>query len=80
MLYDLEADIGESNDLAAQYPEVVFELMQLIEQARSDIGDVDRIGKNARFFDPEPPRPDIVRERQAQGQFRMANKAMAWDL
>ncbi|NQV35550.1 MAG: N-acetylgalactosamine-6-sulfatase, partial [Phycisphaeraceae bacterium] len=60
MLYDLEADIGESIDVASEYPEVVADLMKYIEKARSDIGDFDRIGKNARFFDPEPRRPDIL--------------------
>ncbi len=59
MLYDLEADVGESNDVAAQHPEVVAELLEYIEQARQDIGDHDCIGENARFFDSGPRRPDI---------------------
>lgn len=59
VLYNLETDIVESNDVSTQYPEVVEELMRYIEQARDDIGDYNRIGKNARFFDPEPRRPDI---------------------
>lgn len=60
MLYDLETDIGESNDVALQHVDVVTELMTHIEKARQDIGDFDQIGENARFFDPEPRRPDIV--------------------
>ena len=59
MLYDLENDIGERNDVAKRHPDVVKRLLDLAEWAKDDIGDYDRIGKNARFFDPEPPRPDI---------------------
>ena len=38
-LYDLEADIGESRDLAAQYPEVVERLSKLADEKRADLGD-----------------------------------------
>jgi Holliday junction resolvase-like predicted endonuclease len=38
--------------------EVVAELLKQIEVARADIGDHDRIGKNARFFDSQPRRAD----------------------
>jgi arylsulfatase A-like enzyme len=59
MLIDLQADIGEKKDVAASHPQVVIELMKNVEWAREDIGDDNRIGKNARFFDPQPKRPDI---------------------
>ncbi len=47
-LYDLVADIGESKNLADQNPEVVKRLMLLADQAREDLGDLDRPGKNQR--------------------------------
>ena len=58
MLYDLEADIGETTDVAAANPKVVARLLALAEKGRNDIGDYNRIGKGARFYDPQPRRPD----------------------
>lgn len=60
LLFDLDTDIGERTNVAAQHPDVVTKLMKLIEQARVDIGDEDRLGENARFFDPQPRRPDML--------------------
>jgi len=65
-LYDLKRDVGEQNDVAAEHPEVVAELMKLIEAAREDLGDYDRAGQGARFFDDGPRRPD-ARRWQADG-------------
>jgi arylsulfatase A-like enzyme len=59
LLYDLEKDIGEKNNVADKHSEIVNELLELAEQARNDIGDYDQIGRNARFFDSQPARPDI---------------------
>ena len=39
VLYDLEADIGEQTDVAAQHPDVVARLKQLADQARAELGD-----------------------------------------
>jgi len=38
-LYDLETDIGETTDVAAQHPEIVARLQKLAESARADLGD-----------------------------------------
>ena len=49
-LFDLETDIGETKDLAAQHPEVVTRLQALAKQCREDLGDsaVEQQGKNVR--------------------------------
>jgi arylsulfatase A-like enzyme len=49
-LFDLETDIGETNDLAAQRPEVVTRLKALAERCREDLGDsaTGQSGKNIR--------------------------------
>lgn len=47
-LYDLETDISEQHDLADKYPEIVKKLLKLADQAREDVGDLDKLGKNAR--------------------------------
>jgi len=60
-LYDLGKDVGEKHNVAAEHPEVVAELMKLIEAARKDLGDYDRAGEGARFFDDRPRRPDALR-------------------
>lgn len=49
-LYDLDADVGETNDVAEQHPQVVEKLTALAEEARQDLGDshTDRRGKGLR--------------------------------
>jgi arylsulfatase A-like enzyme len=59
-LYDLKHDIGETTDAAQEHPEIVDRLLDLAEMARADIGDYNRIGHNARFFDSQPERPDVA--------------------
>jgi arylsulfatase A-like enzyme len=58
-LYDLENDIAETTNVAGQHPEIVERLTQQIEIARMELGDCDRIGSGARFFDEGVIRPDI---------------------
>ena len=60
-LYDLKADPGETKNVATKHPDVLKRLQALLEEAREEIGDRDRIGKGARFYDPDPKRPDIER-------------------
>jgi arylsulfatase A-like enzyme len=55
-LYDLTADIGETKNVAKLHPEIVNELMKRIARAREELGDHDRTGKGARFFDTGPRR------------------------
>jgi arylsulfatase len=60
-LFDLRTDLGETTDVAREHPEVVADLMRLIEEARTELGDYDRVGQGARFFDQGPRRPDAER-------------------
>ncbi|GIZ09688.1 sulfatase [Flavobacterium sp. UMI-01] len=48
MLYNLESDIDETTDVAAQNPKVVAELTKLLDWAKEDIGTYKHRGKNAR--------------------------------
>jgi arylsulfatase A len=49
-LFDLEADLGETTNVASQNPAVVKKLEALAEQCREDLGDsrAKRTGKNVR--------------------------------
>lgn len=67
-LVDLQADPGETQNVANAHPEVVARLQGLAEDMREDLGDFDRVGENMRFFDPldeRPSRPPVpaVRKR-----------------
>ncbi len=60
-LYDLDADIGETIDVAADHPEVIARLTAYADAARQDLGDAGRPGPNqrpvGRFSDPTPRVP-----------------------
>jgi arylsulfatase A-like enzyme len=60
-LYNLAQDLGETHDLAAEHPQVVTRLTGLVEEVRSEMGDYDRIGSGARFYDHGPRRPESDR-------------------
>ncbi len=47
-LYDLHSDVGETRNVAKDFPQVVDRLQALLELARSDLGDGLRPGKNVR--------------------------------
>ncbi|HXT40067.1 MAG TPA: sulfatase [Candidatus Angelobacter sp.] len=49
-LFDLDADIGETNNLADQHPDIVVRLKLLAEKCREDLGDsaTGQQGKNVR--------------------------------
>ena len=44
-LYNLEKDIGETTNVAVDYPEIVAELLRHLEWAKKDIGDFDGRGE-----------------------------------
>ena len=47
-LYNLDADIGEQNNVADSNPDVVKRLLSYAEKARDDLGDLNRKGRNQR--------------------------------
>ena len=47
-LYDLSTDISEAVNVAEQYPEVVRDLMNEADKARSELGDFSNEGKAIR--------------------------------
>ena len=57
-LYDLAADVGETNNLAEQHPEIVKRLTKLAATARNEYGDDDHQGAGQRpagtVEDPQP--------------------------
>ena len=62
-LYDLETDVGETNDLADKYPDIVERIKKLAEKARHDLGDYKQIGKGVRFYDEGPKWPRLTKWR-----------------
>ena len=58
-LYNLREEMGEENDLAGKHPEVISRMMGLVEEARETLGDYNRTGTDARFFEESERRPEI---------------------
>jgi arylsulfatase A-like enzyme len=50
-LFNIIYDKEEKYNLADKNPEKVKELMKLVEKGRNELGDKDKIGSGARFFD-----------------------------
>ena len=55
-LYLLDTDPGETTNVAADHPDIVARLQQRLAAAREELGDIDRTGKGARFFEAGPRR------------------------
>ena len=56
-LYNLDTDIGELNDVAAQNPEVVARLQKLVQQMDADLGVTDEgpgVRPPGRVAHPQP--------------------------
>lgn len=71
-LYDLDADVAETNNVARQHPDVVARLMKQIEAARTELGDAGTIGSGARFFDKGVKRPGMAAyHRETTGRTKM---------
>jgi arylsulfatase A len=51
-LFDLEKDIGEQNNVSAQYPDVVERLLALAEQMRRELGDSSKKMKGGARREP----------------------------
>jgi len=61
MLFDLETDLPETTDVAAEHPDVVRRLQALAQKAREDLGDGDQKGKNQRPAGwVENPKPQVL--------------------
>ena len=48
MLFDLETDVGERTNVAAQHPEIVDRLVKEADRIRSELGDVAVLGSDQR--------------------------------
>ncbi len=67
-LYDLENDASEQHNLADQYPEVIETLMEYAEMAYRDLGNFDRIGEGARFFEDGARWPNLSQWREIENE------------
>ena len=69
LLYDLESDLAETNNVVDEHPEVVTRLLALAETARADLGDGDRAGKNQRPAGRVAnPRPQVWKNPQSESR------------
>jgi arylsulfatase len=55
-LYDIQADPGETHDIAAKHPEVVEKLMRRIDKAKMELGDINITGAEVRSYSDNPRR------------------------
>ncbi len=76
-LVDLNHDLGETKNVAAENPRVVQRLLGLAKAMRGDLGDYDRVGENMRFFDSvdsRPTKPPIPAPRKRQPRRQSSSK------
>jgi len=60
-LFDLKADLSETNNLVAERPDIVQRLTTYAEQAREDLGDAGRPGKGQRLAGKvQNPKPQVL--------------------
>ena len=57
LLFDLKEDPGEQVDLAEEHPDIVRKLILEADNAGAELGDYNRIGSGARFYDEGKKRP-----------------------
>ncbi len=63
LLFNVAEDIGSTNNVADEHPDVVRRLTALAEKAREDLGDRNRRGKNQRPPGRcENPKPQVLRK------------------
>ncbi|MCG8310240.1 MAG: sulfatase-like hydrolase/transferase [Cytophagales bacterium] len=48
VLYDLSADVAETNDVSKEHPEIVGKLLKIAEQARKELGEYNQRGSGQR--------------------------------
>jgi len=73
-LFNVQSDPGETTNVAVDHPEVVAALMKRIDRARRVLGDIDRTGSGARFFDKGPRRLQVPLKKRAGNRNRASKK------
>jgi arylsulfatase A-like enzyme len=76
-LFNIDADIGETTDVAVQHPAVVDQLLKLIDRCREDIGDGDKPSKNQRPAGRYPGAKPLTAAEGTQPAAKDAEKTIA---
>jgi len=66
-LYDLDADIGETTDVAKQHPDVVARLKIHLDRCRADLGEGENLGPNCRPVGVDPDSKTLLPRPWAEG-------------
>ncbi|MEJ6601341.1 MAG: sulfatase [Opitutaceae bacterium] len=59
LLFDLDQDPAEASNLANVHSDIVQSLLQRIDAAREELGDLENTGNGVRFFDEGPRRLQV---------------------